>query len=466
MPVIIGLETHMQLPTKSKLFCGCKNPALLEEEPDQNTLTCPTCLGLPGSKPQLNAKAIEIGMRIALALGCTVASKFGFSRKTYFYPDMSKDYQITQYEVPLGSNGEVIINGKKIRIRRVHLEEDPAKLIHVGGLGGSHTLIDYNRSGIPLVEIVTEPDMDSPEEAREYLALLSQTLQFLDVYDPATKSVLKSDANISMPGGARVEVKNITGEKEVYEALRFEIIRQGNLARQGQTVQRETRMWTPDLRITQSLRAKETEEDYGYIAEPDLAPVSKSATQIEQSRKSLPELPAQKYARYQKEFGIPAKVAESLLSDPQAATLFEAVVKKADPKLAANWITGPVKKTLNYNNLRLDQTGINPVRFVKVLSLLQSGKLSDHNAEMLLRLLATEKGEPEALIKKHGLASGKLDLHSIIEKVLAENQKAAADFKENANEKALHFLTGLVMRETKGKADAKLIQQELRRRLD
>src|SRR3989338_6038507 len=267
--VKIGLETHIQLNTASKIFCGCANPAALKEEREPNSIVCPTCLGLPGAKPAANRKVVEAGVKAALAMGATVAGQTRFSRKTYFYPDMSKNFQISQYEVPLASNGRVEVTGKNIRIRRLHTEEDPAKIIHTGGLGG-YTLVDYNRAGVPLLEIVTEPDFTSPEEARLYIQKLASIMEYLGLYDPATKAAIKTDANISLKGGNRVEVKNITGTKEVEAALQYEVVRQKNSLQRGVSVVRETRSWNPERGATESLRSKEVEEEYGYIAEPDL----------------------------------------------------------------------------------------------------------------------------------------------------------------------------------------------------
>ncbi|MBU0953178.1 MAG: Asp-tRNA(Asn)/Glu-tRNA(Gln) amidotransferase subunit GatB [Nanoarchaeota archaeon] len=464
MTVIIGLETHVQLPTKSKIFCGCKNIVTFEKEPEPNTVTCETCIGLPGAKPQVNSQVIEFGTRIALALECKINNTFSFSRKTYFYPDMGKNFQITQHTIPLGSHGKLLVDGKLIRITRVHVEEDPARLVHIGGVGGSHVLVDYNRSGTPLVEIVTEPDMTSPEQARAYLATLTQVLQYLGVYDPSTKAVLKSDANISLKGGARVEIKNITGEKEVFEALRFEMMRQKNLSKQGKRTIQETRLWNPELSVTQELRTKETEEDYGYIPEGDLTPITLEQRIILKEKQQLPELPAQKYKRYQRDYKVAPKLAEALLADPQLAVLFEAASKKIDSKLAATWIAGPLKKTLNWNNRRLEQTDITVASFVSVLKLFNSRKLTDRNAEMLIRYLVAEGGQPETLIKKHQLTGSGTDLDKVIKTVIKNNPKAARDVT-NGVAKALNFLIGMVMKETKGTVDANTVRKALEKAL-
>ena len=257
--IMIGLETHVQLNTRTKLFCGCALEGVASAEP--NTRTCDTCLGLPGSKPRTNAAALEKAIRIALALNCDIPKETYFSRKSYFYPDMSKNYQITQYEVPLAKNGSIRVGDKAIGIRRINVEEDPAKLGHVGGLANAkYVLVDYNRSGIPLCEIVTEPHFTSPQEARAYLQKLEAILEYLGVY-VSGEGTLKSDANISLDGGNRVEVKNVTGFKEVEKALAYEITRQRASLRRGARIEQETRAWDAELNVTRSKRKKEFEED-------------------------------------------------------------------------------------------------------------------------------------------------------------------------------------------------------------
>ncbi len=470
MKVKIGLETHVQLNTKSKIFCGCRNPVNLEEEPKPNTLTCETCLGMPGSKPRTNRGVVDSVLRLALALKCRIEPETFFSRKTYFYPDMSKNFQITQYEVPIARHGSVSIRigakTKRIRITRAHMEEDPAKLVHVGGLGGKHTLVDYNRSGIPLVEIVTDPDFSSPEEARMFLQRLAGILEYLGLYDPLSRAVFKSDANVSIEGGARIEVKNITGTKEIEQALKFEIVRQANMLKRGAKVRRETRAWNPDTGSTQSLRGKEEEEEYGYIFEPDLTRIEISRQQIEKARRSLPELPDEKRARYVRESKIPEKLAESIVAEPDIARFYEEVSRRTSPKLAASWIAGPLKKTLNWNSLRLSQTKIKPEWFVKLLSMFGHGKITDRNAEMVIRKMVDEGLEPMAIIKKHGLGKvgDRSEMKMIIDSIIKKNKPAVDDYKAGGK-KALHFLVGQVVRESKGTIDPKEARKLIERRL-
>jgi aspartyl-tRNA(Asn)/glutamyl-tRNA(Gln) amidotransferase subunit B len=455
MKVRIGLETHVQLNTKTKSFCGCSNPVNIRDEPEPNTLVCDTCLGLPGSKPRANRAMLEDAIKVALALNCSVSGETYFSRKTYFYPDMSKNFQITQYEIPLARDGHIISGQKKVRIRRVHMEEDPSRIVHVGGLGGKHTLLDYNRAGVPLIEIVTEPDFSSPEEAREFLQKLTTILEYLGVYDSTSRAVLKSDANISLAGGKRVEVKNITGTKEIEQALKYEIFRQQNLLKRGGKIEQATRTWDPDTGTTKQLRTKETEEDYGYIFEPDLTMLEISSKDIGRIRKSLPELPDHKHGRFIKAFSLEPKVAEALVSELDLANLFEEVARKVDPRLASTWIAGYLKKTLNWHNLRFSQTSIKPAWITDLLRLFSRGKITDRNAELAIRIMVEEGGSPEQVIRKHNLLRREVtrDIEGIVKAVIESNPHAVRDYM-SGEEKSLHFLVGQVMRETRGQLDA------------
>ena len=464
MKVKIGLETHVQLNSLSKLFCGCKNPVNLKEEAEPNSLTCDTCLGFPGSKPRVNGKVIELATKVAIGLNCKIAPEMLFSRKTYFYPDMSKNFQITQYELPLAAEGhlEINVNGKskKIKIRRIQIEEDPAKVVHIGGLGGKYTLIDYNRAGIPLIEIVTEPDFESPQEARAYLAKLTLVLEYLGVYDSTSQAVLKSDANISLEGGNKVEVKNITGTKEVEEALNFEIIRQKSLVTRGVEVKQQTRMWNPGLGSTQELRGKEEEAEYGYITEPDLPKFTIQKALAEKLKKEMPELPDQKYQRFIKSYKLPEAVAESLVSEIDTADLFEFAAKQVDPKTAGSFIAGDLKKTLNWNNLRFKQSGLKKEWIIDLLKLFAGGKITDRNAELAVRKMVEEKRSAIDIIKKYSLEKTKVDLESALKKILDANKKAVEDYRKGES-KALEFLIGQVMRETRGQVDATEIRKKL-----
>ena len=454
--VIIGLETHVQLNTMSKLFCGCKTQAV-----EPNTATCPVCLGHPGAKPVLNKAAVGMALKIALALNCKINPEFFFSRKTYFYPDMAKNFQITQYEVPLGENGHVVLSsGKKILIQRIHLEEDPAALVHEEGMqSSSFSLVDYNRSGLPLVEIVTTPCIESAAQAREYLNALLGILGYLDVF-VLGKNSLKADANISIGGGERVEVKNVTGFKAVEAALSFEEKRQKSLAGEGKKIVRETRGFDEANQSTFSLRSKETEEDYGYIFEPDIPKIVVSQEWLAELNKSLPELPEQKARRFQKQFNLPDFEAKVICSDRELSTIFEESAKKVEPVFAARFLARELLGTLNYNSLSLNELGLKAPEIIRLLELLSSGNVSEKNAKLALIKYATEKIVPSEFLGKNNLLIDVTggDVEKIVEKILAKNPQALLDVKAG-KEKAMNFLVGLAMRETKGKAQPREIQK-------
>ena len=331
MEVIIGIECHVSLNTKTKLFCSCS----LNGSEEPNTRTCDICVGLPGSKPVLNKKALEYALKLCLALNCKISPELIFSRKVYFYPDMGKNYQITQYELPIGENGSLKLTNKEVKIKRIQIEEDPAALVHQG----STVLVDYNRSGTPLCEIVTEPDLSSPEEAREFLKRLLTILNYLGIFDPEL-CIVKADANVSIKPYERIEIKNINGFKEIERAITYEIERQKKLISENQPIkQRETRGWDADKGITNFQRKKEEEADYGYIIDTDLVPIDISKEFIEKTKKELPELPQEKTARYIKEYKLKKEDAEVLANDYELALLYEkAVSMKINQSFAAEWI--------------------------------------------------------------------------------------------------------------------------------
>jgi aspartyl-tRNA(Asn)/glutamyl-tRNA(Gln) amidotransferase subunit B len=475
MTIKIGLETHVQLNSRSKIFCGCRNPVNLKDEPEPNTLLCETCLGLPGSKPRANRAVVEMALKVAVALNCAIARETFFSRKTYFYPDMSKNFQITQYEIPIAKDGHVFINAavlgksklgemtlgkKKIRIRRVHMEEDPSKIVHVGGIGGRYTLLDYNRAGIPLIEIVTEPDFSSPAEARLFLQKLASILEYLGVYDSSSRAVIKSDANVSLSGGKRVEVKNITGTKEVEQALNYEITRQRSIIKRGGKIVQATRMWNPDIGVTKEMRTKETEEDYGYIMEPDLTKIDSLDGLATRLKRGLPELPDHKQARFVKRFHLSEKIAESLVSDRDIAELFEFVAMKSSPKVAGTWIGIYLLKTLNWHGIRFRDSKLRKEWIADLIKMFEAGKLTDRNAEIAMRKMVEDRKPAREIVSEYKLEKTKLDLDKIMRETLRKNHKALEDYK-SGEEKALHFLVGLVMKETMGQVDATEIRKSL-----
>jgi len=462
--VMIGLEVHTQLNTKTKLFCGCSLENIADAQP--NSRTCETCLGHPGSKPKVNRAAVELAIKIALALGCKISEESFFSRKVYLYPDMSKNFQITQYEIPFAKDGSLEIidhEGKRktIRIQRMQLEEDPAKLQHVGGniTNADYTLVDYNRSGIGLVEVVTAPDFDTPREARIFLQRLAAILEYLGVLTLG-ELALKADANISLNGGARVEIKNITGFLEVEKALASEIVRQKVALETKQKIERETRAWSDDLKTTLSLRKKEGEEDYGYIFEPDLPKMEIDKALVLRIEKTLPELPHQKFERYQKEYKITPELASAITAELDLASLFENVARKVDPRFAATWMN-ILKKTLFYNDLLLKEAKLKEEQFVKLLKLAESGKITDRGAEMVLREIIKKPEKFEELVK--GFARVE-DAEDIVSSVIKENQKAVQDYKAG-NKKSLQFLLGEVIKKSGRRIDAKTALQLLEKKL-
>ena len=459
--LMIGLETHVQLNTKTKAFCGCKNPVNLSKEAEPNTLTCPVCLGLPGSKPTCNKRFVELASKVAIALGAKLAKDTFFSRKTYFYPDMSKNFQTTQYEVPLASGAtlKIIPDCKKdIRLRRIHMEEDPAKLIHAG----THTLVDYNRAGIPLIEIVTEPDFRSPKEARNYLQKLAQILAYLGVYDPMSDASIKTDANISIQGGERVELKNITGTKEIERALAYELLRQKNVLRRGAKVVQETRAWKPETGISQALRTKETEEDYGYIFEPDLSRITTDDAFSKKISSDMPELPDTRRARFIKQYNVSSKMAESLTSEKELSDLFEAACKKAKPDMSATWVGIVLAKTLNYNNLTMKSSGLKNEWVIELIQAFQNKEYSDQTAERILRKMVDNKCGYHVAVNKYNfpkLGEG-ANISDMAKKVISANKKAVDDYKAG-EAKSLNFLIGQLIRESRGSIDAEGAKKEI-----
>ena len=376
MEEMIGLEIHVGLNTESKLFCSCK----ISEDASPNSHTCDICVGLPGSKPVLNKKAFEYALKLCLALNCEISPELIFSRKIYFYPDMSKNYQITQYEIPLGNNGKLSLTNKEIKISRIHIEEDPAALIHQG----STVLVDYNRSGTPLCEIVTEPDMSSPEEAREFLKKLLTILNYLKIFNIKT-GIIKADANVSIKPYERVEIKNINGFKEIERAINYEIQRHKELIKENKPVtKRETRGWDSEKGITLFQRSKEEEADYGYIIDPDLVPVDVTKELIEKTKNELPELPKEKSLRYQEEYKIKKEDAEVISNDFELASLLESSVSnKINPVFASEWIRREVTRVLNYNKKELDETFISK-HLIEVMELIKDNKITRQTGQKLM----------------------------------------------------------------------------------
>ncbi len=472
--VKIGLEVHSQLTSlKTKLFCGCSSDYRGKEP---NSIVCPVCLGLPGSLPALNEKAIEYAVMAALALDCKISEKMFFFRKNYYYPDLPKNFQISQYDraggVPLAVDGFLHIEEKgrrkKIQISRVHLEEDPGRLVHIGPIDQSaYTLVDYNRSGMALLETVTEPDMKSPQEARIFLQKLRSVLEHLGIFDGSLEGAMRCDANISLAGGTRVEVKNISSFKEAERALNFEITRQKGLLEKGIVVKRETRHWDEIRRITVSLRTKEEEQDYRYFPESDLVPIVLGREFIEDIRATMPELPEERMKRLVSTYDLPRYDAAVLVSSKALADFFEECVKLHNkPKEISNWMMSDLLRYLHENNLELQESKITPAKLVQMIRLVEEGTISGKIAKAILPKIVMTGRDPEEIVEKEGLVkiTSRQQLAKLIDKVFAENPKAVKDAL--IEEKAVHFLIGQLMKETQGKADPSLANQMVRERLD
>lgn len=439
----VGLEIHATLNTKSKIFCSCKTNGQIPNED-----VCEICLGMPGSKPKLNKEALKQGVFLARALNFKLTNEIIFSRKSYFYPDLSKNYQITQFEEPLGFDGFVEVSGKKIRLKRIHLEEDPAQIIRK-----EKTLIDYNRSGMPLAEIVTEPDIENAAQAREFMKKLSRILLYLNITDN-----VKADVNISVKesGFKRVEVKNVTGFKEIERVIIYEEKRQKEAVIKGEEILNATYGWDPLKGKTYLMRLKESEADYGYIYDPDLA---KIIIPEEFKLQKLPELSDEKVSKYVLQ-GINEEDADIIAMDPKIANLFEQI--NVDPVLKSKWFRKEILRILNYNEFCLDDSKFTKDNIEKTLSQLQQKKINDATAKKILQELATKDFNPIEYIKKNNLelVNNEDEIEKLLDLVLANNSKAIEDYK-SGSEKAFNFLFGLVMKEAKGKAEPKIIKELL-----
>ena len=450
----IGLEVHVSLTTGSKLFCGCST-RWQGKEP--NTNCCVTCLGMPGSKPRLNKKAVDCGIMIGIALNSRISGSMYFSRKSYFYPDMSKNFQITQYEIPICLGGSLMLGSRQIRIRRIQLEEDPARLVHSDGSieSSKYVLIDYNRSGVPLCEIVTEPDFESPKEARLFLQKLSSMLEYLGVYDSSLEGSMRVDANVSINGGERVEIKNISGFKEVEQALAFEIVRQSNLAKRGHVVSQETRGFNPSSKTTILQRTKEFEEEYGYIFEPDLTVIEIEARDVKKIEKMIPEMPDERMKRYSRVIG--EELAESIVTDLQLAELFEECMKEVEPSVAATWLGNVLKKILNYHNMRMKDTAISSDQMIRFLKAVSAKEITNTTGEMILREMVMPAGKEISMEKFSRIDDGS-EIRNFVRKVMDSNPQAVQDLK-NGRTEAVKFLVGRVMKESGGRADPNLARK-------
>ncbi len=468
---VIGLEVHAQLLTKTKIFCSCKN----EFGAPPNTNVCPVCLGMPGSLPVLNKKAVEFAVKAALALNCKINRYSVFARKHYFYPDLPKAYQITQYELPFAENGWIEIqksdgSRKRIRIRRIHMEEDAGKTIH----GEGKSYVDLNRAGTPLIEIVSEPDISTPEEARLYMQKLRDILVWIGVNDGnLEEGSLRCDANVSVRPkgskelGTRTEIKNVNSFRFIQKALEYEIDRQIKLIKSGGKVVQETRLYDSEKNITKTMRSKEEAEDYRYFPEPDLPPLIIDDEWLKDIKSSLSELPDDVRDRFVRDFKLPDYDASILVKDKLLAEFFEKAARSysGEPKKIANIIISDLLGIINEQKIEFSELKVKPEHLSKLLSLVDEGVISLRVAreEVLPDMVKTGK-EPNAIVKERGLVqiSDESALRQIIEKVAASNEKIVKQFKEGDDKKkkkAVKFLIGQVMKETKGKANPRLLNQ-------
>lgn len=461
--IIIGLEVHIQLDTSTKLFCGC--PTQGSDEP--NTRVCPTCLGMPGSKPRLNKKAVEFAIKLALATDSKIAKELIFSRKSYFYPDMAKNFQISQYDIPLAIKGKLKMkNGKEIGLTRIHMEEDPAALVHIGSMQKSpYVLVDYNRSGNPLVEIVTEPELTSPGEAREFMKQIITILGYLKIFDVNT-CIIKADANVSIKesGYVRSEIKNVTGFKEVERALRYEAERQKKEVKEGHKLKQETRAWDSAKGITFSLRTKETEDDYGYILEPDLTRVEITSDWVTSIKKEMPELAHDKISKFISQHKIRKEDAEIIAAEKEVAELFEKVAEHVHPELAAKWIRRELARVLNYSKKTLDDVGDIEKHMIDLLKSVEKKVITDTTAQKLMEKMIEKPFDILKHIEEEGLAavSDKGELEKYCKKAVKENPKAVEDYKKG-EKKSFNFLVGHVMGQSGGTASPEVVNKILKK---
>ncbi len=463
---VIGLEIHVQLNTAAKMFCACENTF----GADPNTLTCPVCLGHPGALPTINSGAVDKAIQIGLALDCDIAPRCQFHRKNYFYPDSPKAYQISQYDQPICIHGHLDVDGDRVGITRAHLEEDAAKLVHAGGAGGriagaDSSVVDFNRCGTPLVEIVTEPDLRSPEQAVAFLGLLKNTLQTIGVSDcDMEKGSLRCDANVSVRRrgesgyGTKTELKNMNSFKFLGEGMAAEIRRQIGLLESGAGVRQETLHYDPQARELHARRSKEEADDYRYFPEPDLVPLEPSSDTVARLRSEMPELPAARTARFRADYSLSAQDAADLNAAPATADYFEAVAAASgDAKAAADWV----------RNQPAAVEAIPAAGLAGIVKLIGAGTITPTIGKQVYGLLEADPGaDPAALVQQHGLASigDSSELEGMVDAVIAENPQFVEQFRAG-KEGVINALVGQVMKQTRGRADARQVQQLLRDRL-
>ena len=467
---VIGLEVHAQLRTDSKIFCSCSTSF----GADPNTHTCPVCLGMPGVLPVLNERVMELAMKASLALNCTINPMSVFARKNYFYPDLPKGYQISQYELPLAEHGWIEIEteeyGKRrVGITRVHVEEDAGKNIH-GGPDDPHSYVDLNRTGVPLIEIVSEPDIRHPEEARLYMQKLRMILRYVGASNAdMEKGELRCDANISIRPkgstelGVKTEIKNMNSFRHVQRALEYEIERQIEAVEAGERIVQETRLWNVEKGITESMRSKEEAHDYRYFPDPDLVPYVVSDEMLERVRSELPELPDAKKERFMEQYGLSSYDASLLISSREMADFFEeAAAACSSPKAVSNWMLGDLAGHMNADGADIGDLRFSPKDLARLVTLVDEGKISGKQAKEVLTVMYREGKDPDTVVKEKGMEqiSDEAALIEVIKKVIAENPIEVEKFKAG-KKKVVGFFVGQVMRATQNKANPKVVNQLL-----
>jgi aspartyl-tRNA(Asn)/glutamyl-tRNA(Gln) amidotransferase subunit B len=473
--VVIGLEVHAQLSTRSKIFCGCSTTF----GAPPNTQTCPVCLGMPGVLPVLNRRVVECAIKTALACHGEVVPRCRFARKNYFYPDMPKNYQISQYDEPLVSGGYIDIpipeGMKRVRLVRIHLEEDVGKSIHGENLDDPRaSYVDFNRSGVPLMEVVSQPDLSSPDEAKLYLQRLRTILQYLEVCDGnMEEGSFRCDANISLRPrgvweyGTKVEIKNMNSFRNVQRALEYEITRQTKALDAGEKLVQETRLWDANRGLTRSMRSKEYAHDYRYFPEPDLVPLAMPREWIEEIRRTLPELPDARTQRFVAEYGIPEYDAGVLTSSKALADYYEACIKRyPKPKVVSNWIMVELLRALNRDGIEVEQSRVTPENLAELLTLVDNGTISGTMAKTVFDGMYETGKAATDIVQERGLRqiSDENALVAAIEEVLVNNPKEVDEFRAG-REKLLSFFMGQVMKATQGKANPQAVNKLLREKL-
>lgn len=473
---VIGLEVHTELHTATKIFCNCKTSF----GADPNTNVCPVCLGLPGVLPVLNKKVLEFAVRAGLALNCEISRFSKFDRKNYYYPDLPKNFQTSQFDLPICEHGylDVEVDGEvsRIRITRAHMEEDAGKLVHHGSsiTTADYSLVDYNRTGTPLLEIVSEPDMRSAKQAVAYMEKMRAILQYCGISDcRMEEGSLRCDANVSVRPvgqkelGTKTEIKNINSFKGVERAIEYEALRQAEILEAGGTIKQETRTWDENEGVTKSMRSKEEANDYRYFPEPDLVPFTVSDEYIENIRKTLPELPDARKARYMESYGLSAYDAAYVTSDKDRADFFETMVKAgADAKEACNWLMGELAGKLSENGLEIKDSKVTPEAMAELLKLITKGAISGKIAKKIFPEMWETGKSAETIVKEQGLVqiSDTGALEAMVDEAIAENPKAVADFK-SGNKKAMGAMIGQIMKKSHGKANPRMVSGILIKKL-